>query len=365
MRTALITFLIVFFIGIFIIVVLPFFLAEVPLAPAATEDRKPLAAAQGVFRSDDGGRTWVPKVAIGAGRRTLERVRVNKLLVDPRDANTLYLATNGSGLYLSFDRGESWGLVRDESGLLDPRANVLALEVNPGNPEEWYLAVFQQNRGSLLRTADAGKSFTEVYSIAVERFGIFDLEIFRGSGAVGIITGQGGYLETFDQGRTWRVVRWFRDGLLDFVVDPTNPALRYVASSRGSIFKTADSGRSWLDITPNLRSFSGSTSNQRLLTDQLGTLYLGSNYGLLRSRDGGNSFEPLPLIIPPEALPILAVAVDPRDQSHLLVSAGPQVYETFNGGETWSLVAVPGRGRITKLIFDHQNSKTIYAVVQP
>lgn len=365
MRTTLTIFLVVFSMGILVIVVVPFFLTNVPQAPTPTETRTARSAEHGVFRSDDGGGTWAPKAAIGAGRRSLEKVRVNGLRVDPRDPNTLYLATNGNGLYQSFDRGESWGSVRDESVLLDSRANVLALAVDPGNSAEWYLAVFQQNRGRLLRTTDDGKSFAEVYTVPVERFGIFDVEILPVSGALGIVTGQGGYLETSDRGRTWRVVRWFRDGLTDSVIDPTNPALRYVVSSRGSIFKTADGGRTWVDITPNFRSFSGATRNQRLVTDGTGTLYLGSNYGLLRSPDGGRSFEPMPLIIPPEAFPMLAIAVDPRDRRHLLVSAGLGVYGTFDGGATWTIVPSPGRGRITDIAFDHQNPKTIYAVVQP
>ncbi len=365
MSKALIIFLAVFLLGVFTIVILPFLITPERPAKAPAEARPAVKAERGVFRSDDGGNTWSSKVAIGAGRRTIERFRINDLKLNPHDPNTLVLATDGNGLFLSFDRGASWGKLVDRAGVLDPASKVLAVAFDPGDADAWYLAVYQQDRGRVLLTRDAGETFSEIYLVPLPKFGVFDLLVEPLGRKLSIVTGQVGYLESENQGRTWRVLRWFRDGLLRLAIDPSNPAARYVVSSRGSIFKTPDAGLTWVDLTPNLRAFAGSTRNQRLSVDSSGTLWLGSNFGLLRSRDGGRSFEAPSLIIPPQALPVLAIAVDPSDSRHLIVSAARELYETPDAGASWSIRSAPGQGRVTHLAFDPANAKTIYAVVQP
>lgn len=368
MKTTLIIFLVAFLFGIGLIVVLPLLLGGMPDAPGEVKEESkgpslPVAD-QGVFRSDDGGKTWQSKAAIGAGRKTTAKFKINGIIIDPRDSNTLYLATGANGLYVSFDRAESWGKVQDQKGLVAPTANVLAFDVSPADNQQWLAAVFQQNRGRLLKSVDGGQTFKSIYLVPLERYGVFDIQVYD-SQVIDIVTGQGGYLSTADGGRTWKVVRWFLDGLIKLEIDPTNVARRFVVSSRGNIFKTSDGGINWVDITPNFQSFRGATANQRLVLDSSGTIYLGSKYGLLRSGDQGASFQPVPIIIPPEALPILAIAVDPKNSSHLFVSAGSQIYETNDRGESWSILPSAGEGRVTHLIFDPRNSETVYAVVQP
>jgi ligand-binding sensor domain-containing protein len=61
-----------------------------------------VAGRQGVFKSIDGGRTWQGK---NAG---LASLNVRSLALSPEDPKTVYLGTNGSGLYRSRDGGETW-----------------------------------------------------------------------------------------------------------------------------------------------------------------------------------------------------------------------------------------------------------------
>ena len=239
------------------------------------------------------------------------------------------------------------------------------MAVNPVNRREWYVAVFQKSRGRLLATADAGKTFREIYSTPLERFGVFDVYYDKGRKTVSIVTGQGGLLETDNGGKTWRVVRWFADGLIRLMVNPVNPASRLAVTPRGKVFRTLDYGQSWTDATRALDSFSGASSNQRWFMGANGTLYMGSKYGALRSYDNGSTFGALDLIIPPEALPVLAVAASPRDDSRLLVSAGNQLYSSSDGGRTWAILTPPSAKRITHLLFDREKPETIYAVAQP
>jgi photosystem II stability/assembly factor-like uncharacterized protein len=237
--------------------------------------------------------------------------------------------------------------------------------VNPANNQEWFTAVFQGNRGRLLRTSDGGESFREVYFTPLERYGIFDVSYEKSRDAILMVTGQGGFLETRDQGATWRVVRWFADGIIRILVDPTNPSVIYVVSSRGSIFRTEDRGTSFADVTNDLRNYSGSTVHQHWSMDSNGGIYLGSNYGLIRSRDRSRTYQAPPILIPPDALPVLALAIDPKNTNHIAVSALNQLYASHDDGDTWAILSPLSTKRITELLFDPKDSNIIYAVVQP
>src|SRR3989344_5461131 len=121
-----------FLIGIILIVVLPLLLRDRPAAPEPEEGKPPAGIDQGVFRSDDGGRTWQTRDAIMGGG-SISTFRINQLFADPTEPGLLYLLTNGNGLFRTFDRGEEWRPVRDEGGGLDQTANVLAIAINPAN----------------------------------------------------------------------------------------------------------------------------------------------------------------------------------------------------------------------------------------
>lgn len=366
-KTTLIIFSVIFSLGIIFIVILPFILGQGPVSPGSQAKDEKISAAldQGVFRSDDGGKTWEQKSWIEGRSGSISAFRVNQLVADPADAATLYLLTDGNGLWISKSRGDLWAQVEDEAGILERRANVLAIAVNPVNRQEWHVAVFQKNRGRLLVTADGGKTFREIYATPLERFGVFDVYYDRGRKTVSIVTGQGGLLETANGGKTWRIVRWFADGLIRLMVNPVNPASRLAVTPKGKIFRTSDYGQSWTDVTRALGSFSGANSNQRWFMGGSGTLYMGSKYGVLRSYDNGSTFSALELIIPPEALPVLSVAANSRDDSRLLVSAGNQLYSSSDGGWSWAILAPPSAKRATHLLFDAEKPETIYAVAQP
>ena len=366
-KTTIIVLVAAFALFVFLIVVLPllFGVRSGPSKPDDEEKPAEVMPDQGVFRSDDSGRTWQAKFRVKDSGESIAAFKVNWLIADPLDAARLYLPTDGHGLWVSTDRGEHWEAVMDQAGVLEPEANVVALAINPANRQAWYAAVFQKNRGRVLRTFDGGKTWREIYFTPLERFGVFDLHYDPVRGILTIVTGQGGVLESEDKGDTWRVLRWFADGLVRLLVNPANPGVRFVTTPGGSIFRTENYGETWVDATPALREFSGSAQNQRWLMDRRGVIYLGSNRGLLASYDQASAFEAPPLIIPPEALPVLAIAVDFQDTSRLIVAAGSQLYQSGDGGATWAILPSLSTKRITNLLIDRERPKTIYAVVQP
>ncbi|MFY9461996.1 MAG: hypothetical protein WAP51_02225, partial [Candidatus Sungiibacteriota bacterium] len=245
MKTIIIAGLVFFVIIVFSIVILPFFLGVAFSRPSGAGQ----AETQGLFVSEDGASTWQARNDVKDSKSKLSGLVITDFAIDPQNRDRLYIGTGNSGVWKSVDKGESWEKVIDKAGALDPKAQVLRLQVSKSDPRLWFLAVYQKNRGAVLKSEDGGETFREMYFVSVERFGVFDLSYDDATGSVIIVNGQGGLLESRDKGRSWRAVKWFSDGLTGLVVDPRAASTFYVLTSKGKIFKTTDRGASFVDLS--------------------------------------------------------------------------------------------------------------------
>ena len=120
---------------------------------------------QGLFRSEDGGVSWVPLPAVNDDPQfrewmgtvqdgTPDGPKLHSVIVDPRDASHLYFAMSGGGVHESRDAGRSWAtLIKGlevvegfDAGTVtfhDPHC----VRLCPGNPDRLY----QQNHCGIYR----------------------------------------------------------------------------------------------------------------------------------------------------------------------------------------------------------------------
>ncbi|OHA05011.1 MAG: hypothetical protein A2934_01305 [Candidatus Sungbacteria bacterium RIFCSPLOWO2_01_FULL_47_10] len=357
MRALLVIIAVFIGLGLIFIVILPFMLGYAPSSP-----RSPEAEEMGIFKSTDGGITW-EKRAESAESVPLNAYAVLETAFHPKDSGTIFVGTKNGGLWKTENGGELWRKIADNNNVLAPDSQVYGISFSTTNPDELYLAVYQNDRGRVLKSEDGGKSFREMYFTPVEKYGVFDIFVDEAD-RVFMISGQGGFFESRDHAKTWKVLRWFRDGLIRLEVDPNNHSVMYAISPKGNIFKTSDRAVSWIDMTEPLSKFDGAKSDQTFFIDpSTSRLYLASKFGVMRSDNGGTSWKELPIIIPPEVLPALAVAVDPKDSRTLYVSAASQLYKSADGGTSWSVAQSPSDMRLTLLAIDPEDSNIIYAVV--
>ena len=66
----------------------------------------------------------------------LDNYFINSVVIDPHDPNKIYVGSNG-GFYISYDAGESWGLVND--GLLGA-LTIYSITVDPFTPGIVYIS---------------------------------------------------------------------------------------------------------------------------------------------------------------------------------------------------------------------------------
>jgi photosystem II stability/assembly factor-like uncharacterized protein len=112
-----------------------------------------LGAHTGLFRSEDGGRTWRP-MALSS---THPRLDVMAIAAHPTDPRMLYVGTHEAGVLKSTDGGKTWGEVNGGLGGLD----VHGLALDPAAPDRLHAAVRETGEG-IWRTTDGGGTWTRV-----------------------------------------------------------------------------------------------------------------------------------------------------------------------------------------------------------
>ena len=313
------------------------------------------SAGGGVLVSPDGGDSW----AIIQASRGLKILSWERSIHDP---SKIYFGTNGNGLWMMKNGGEEFKKIRDPGGILNDTSDIYAIAESPTRRGELWLAVFQENRGRVIRFRET-EGGEELYFTPLERYGVFDIAVdpFDGN-RVYFGAGDGGFFETRDGGKSWKLLRRFREGIVGLEEDPARNEHLWLFGSKKSIFITSDAGLTFSSIEDALKSFKGGKDIHDFLYDPRNeTIWLGTEYGLLRSFDGGLSWRVPSGIISPDLLPVLAVALDPKDPNILWVSSRNQVYYSSNAGVSWRGQVLPVDRDILFLIVDAQNSNYIYA----
>ena len=112
-----------------------------------------LGAHTGLFRSEDGGRSW-RKVALSAKHTHPD---VMAVVADPKEPLTIYVGTHEAGVFRTTDGGTTWREVNTGLGGLD----VHGLAIDPNAPQKLHAAVREAGEG-VYRTTDGGAKWTRV-----------------------------------------------------------------------------------------------------------------------------------------------------------------------------------------------------------
>ncbi|MCG8457636.1 MAG: hypothetical protein MI919_15280 [Holophagales bacterium] len=223
-------------------------------------------AERGVFRTDDGGRSWRLQLHVDAATGAAD------LVADP--SNPLHLLAAmweyrrrphvfesggpGSGLYRSLDGGESWRRLGAENGLPEGPLGRMGLAFAPSDPRIAY--AFVEHGGpfhSLLRSEDGGGTWAEVARSSDQPIG--DRPFYFADLRVDPADPERVYsLWSFvsvseDGGRSWRVLVPFAKAHPDFHamwIDPEDPE-NLLLGSDGGVFHSMDRGETWRFV-PNL-----------------------------------------------------------------------------------------------------------------
>ena len=175
-------------------------------------------------KSGDGGETWTD---LRPG--TLPNLDLHGFAVDPKDPDTLYAAAAGAGLYRSRDAGATFELVSQEVG-----GAVFGLAATP----DGRILAGDGDRG-LLESSDGGETWRQVLRAAVAGLAVNAKDPRRI-----LATGPGIHLST-DGGATWRRVLELGDGVGPVAWSASAPRTAYAVGFDRSLRKTRDGGETW------------------------------------------------------------------------------------------------------------------------
>jgi len=132
--------------------------------------RNTIEPGAGVYKSNDGGLTW--------NLMGLEKTQhIGRIVVHPKDPNTVYVAALGAawtsskdrGLYKTTDGGKTWNLIK----FISDKAGFVDVALDPRNPDVVYATSWERLRNpyslksggpgsGLFKSTDAGKTWTEI-----------------------------------------------------------------------------------------------------------------------------------------------------------------------------------------------------------
>ena len=270
--------------------------------------RSDIAQGDGMYRSDDAGKSWI---RIGLA----DSQQIGRILVDPRDAKTVFVAALGHpygpnaerGVFRSRDGGAHWTRVLgkgEDTGAID-----MAFE--PGNPRVVYASLWQARRtpwnvyppasgpgSGLYKSTDGGDTWTQL----------------RGNG--------------FPEGDVGRI---------GVAIGDSAPSRVYaiVDGAAGGLYRSDDAGMHWRLASADARIWQRGWYFGRITVDPKNAdRVYAMNTIVLRSDDGGAHFAALKGDGTGDDFHELWI--DPSDPDRQILGVDQGAIVTLNGGRTWS-----------------------------
>ncbi|MCU0315067.1 MAG: hypothetical protein MUC92_00580 [Fimbriimonadaceae bacterium] len=284
----------------------------------------------GIYKSEDGGATW-------QNMGLKETKHVGKILLHPRDENTVYVGALGHlwgananrGLYKTTDGGKTWNQILR----VDDVTGVIDMQFDPKDPNTLLVAFYQRERkayqfasggpgSSLWKTTDGGKSFRRISKgLPTSPLGRIGLSVSRSNPNFWMATVE--------------------------------------ARSGGGVFLSRDKGETWTRANGlNPRPFYFSTP---LIdpSDEKRLYVLGVEFHV--SDDGGGTFRRLPMNIHVDHH---EVWIDPKDSNHLLIGNDGGIAQSRDRGLTWEHLNMPRIGQFYAIALDMRKPYWVYGGLQ-
>ncbi len=317
----------------------------------------------GTFRSVDNGETWQQTniLPTAKGLASIAGVKVYKLFTDPSDPKAIYLGSRGQGLYYSYDLGDSW---QKANGLGD--RFIYAVTVDPTDK----CTIYVTDGAAIFKTEDCSRTWKSIYSDLNNR-GIRSITLNADAPkTIFASLMSGSVIRSLDGGSSWKSIKTFNQNIQYIVADPLTPGRLYVAGVDSGLVRSDDNGVTWKSITSGLQNYSDSLYFYRLALHpkEKNTLYWLSKYGILVSKDAGETWTDLKLLSPPGSVNIYAFAVNPANSKEMYYvgtilgeegASRSTFYKSVDGGNNWVTKKLPSNTIPVTLLINPTDSKVL------
>lgn len=323
----------------------------------------------------------------------------------PSEPNVFYMGQVDGGVWKSDDYGRTWRPIFDG----EPSQSIGAIAVASSNPNIIYVASGEglarpdlSIGNGIYKSTDAGRTWTHLGLRGGEQIPALAVDPHNPHRVFAAVLGhpygpsaERGIFRSIDGGETWQKVLYVNEntGGADVEIDPSNPDVVYATmwevrqgpweydneyqGTEGGIFKSTDGGNTWRKLTQGLPAnlvqayvAIAPSEPSRLYatvgTTEPGDYDSGRGLGIYRSDDGGEHWhratsDPRPAFrIGGGDLPV--PKVDPKN-ADVVYSASIATWRSEDGGKTWTaLRGAPGGDDYQNLWINPENSKIILLV---
>jgi photosystem II stability/assembly factor-like uncharacterized protein len=351
-------------------------------------------------KNKEGDYMWTQKVYLATSSSQKPNFKLMDITVmtkDPQDDNAIYLGTKKNGMYYTYDAGNNWF-----SPEKFQKKEINAIEISHKNKCLIYIATGPE----LYKSEDCSRTWTRIYNdtrpdfyitaLAVDSYNEGTIYMGLGINTKSKDKREGEVTKSIDFGKSWQPpsqqLRVPSGTIISkLLINPKDTRIVYAATNNKGIFKTIDGGNTWDDITGEAQKVvKGEEFIQRFeklidfttnikakvreslvfrdmvfIPDEDDSLIHASNYGLLRSNDGGRTWSEIDLI-PPEGETkaiIYSLAVHPENGKEFYYGTDSTLFKTVDGGNNWTTIKGPGTRAIYKLLVTANESgeSNVYA----
>jgi photosystem II stability/assembly factor-like uncharacterized protein len=286
-----------------------------------------------IWKSGDSGKTWEVKNQTG-DQKTLPAVDILSIVFSPTDKNKILFGTVAHGIIKTDDGGESFESTSFTTG------KVYGLLIDPRDENIIYASSIVGKRGKIWKSTDGGKNWKEIYTVPANGPLIVSMLIDRNnSRIVYASTSDRQMIKTADGGETWRSLLTGIGPAVKLAMDRTDSNLIYFMTHDGKIYRSKDAGTTFEDITKKITGNPALRGNIGVMEVDPSFdkgIYLAGQMGVIRSRDGGETWEKIVTLNNPQNFPITALAVNLTNAQEIIVAVAQATYRTVDGGQTWA-----------------------------
>lgn len=368
----------------------------------------------GVFKSLDGGKSW-------RNMGLPESHHIGRIVIDPRNENTVWVAALGHlysqneerGVYKSVDGGRSWKHVLK----VDKYTGAVDLVLDPRNPDVAFASLWDRDRRAwnfreggqgtaLYKTADGGKTWTKIRAVPCDsdtgRIGLAlapsrpdtvyafldnqnadpdtdKIDERQPSGRLTLMRYRRMGLDLFlkidetklkaflnqylpNESKSDDVLKQLRDKKLDkdglnSLFLKRNPHVFDMRIRDAEVWRTDDSGRSWRNVSGRMGAHGGYYGGNITVDPKNPDLVYTSGLLLLRSKDGGKSWESSTTNV---HVDFHVTFIDRNNTDKVWIGCDGGLYMSENAGKTWRHINNLSVGQFTTIAVD---DKTPYNII--
>ena len=280
---------------------------------------------------------------------------IHRIAIDPQNLEIVYAATSNYGILATRDAGTTWALINRGLGSYTHHA----LAIDPSDPNILYVGAWG---GGVSRSEDRGMHWTD-RNRGLGNTAIEDLALDSVHPKTVYVATTSGVFKSEDEGAGWI---FYGEGLPvariqifeRLIALPSGP-IELLLGTSGGLFKRERNASRW-------EAVDGIVKEEHItafaLEPKTGMLYMGTvNNGMLRSRDGGETWAPSGGGL--KNIWISDIALDPLHPGIVYAATrGKGVLKSKDGGVTWKQTnnGLPVQD-IRSLVMAPEGSNILYA----